>query len=361
MKIFKYILKLIILSSVALVIYHKDIYKLIIFEKEINLEFLLLPLIIYFIVLYINNYINIKLYYKIILNFFTAIFSISVLGSLSYKLYLSYYTKSDYIINGWLFKLIRKWTKFDYISEAENIFSKKNFNQYVDLDNLYNKINPQSMSIWREKIHAFIVYSEENQKLVLNNELFLKTKIQEQESLFNFSFLTDKYVLLGCGLGVIFAVGTILYIRSEYSSIHYQVISDYLKDLFDTNKELTLCRKTVKEVIEILNEKKAQQVFAIDVGKGKPLIYVDKIWMSPGCRKYLDYIIQEASSDSLTFDQIADLYIKIKLLKLEFDEYGKINSLGRRNLYFNKVPEEQAARFTEKFKFLTRVLCRNEK
>lgn len=355
MKYLKNLVQILLVLNVLVILYKYENYVLFIFEEEISLKFILLPLLLYFIVLYINKNLNITFYYKIILNLANTFFSIAI-GRLWYKTYITEYTKSDFIINGGFLKLLRKWDKFDFKKEAETILFKKDLYDHFDFNSFYTKVNPKTMGFWREKLNDYIVFAEQNKKLVFDKKLDLGNQVSTANSGDLISYMSDKYFLIGASIGIVLSGCIILYIRSEYSSNHAQYFISTFNNYFYPDGGLSVAKQTFKEIFDILLAQKA----IIQKAEGAPILYVDKIRMTARAREFLDFIIEEASSDSLNFDDVAVIYNHLILLMDNLNEFGKINFLGRRHIW-GEMTEQDTKLVKEKLHLITKILLKNNK
>lgn len=259
LKILNYILKILILISIGIIFYSGKEYILILNGEEIKIQWLLFPLSIYFIGLFIINYTKMGLFSKIGISFLNSIFCFGI-ASLGYKLHISEYMKADYIINGFFFKLKRVWSKSDYLAEAEYIFKKKELSSYMDIDYIYNFINPISMKHWRDSLNNFAILAEQ-QKQLLQKQGISSLSIEDSELIkikaemhsfttYVFDLVTDKHFWLGGSVALTGLALILLYNKiGGRDGIEYYIYITK-ENMYEFLKE----RKSKEECIAVFRE-----------------------------------------------------------------------------------------------------------
>jgi hypothetical protein len=167
-------------------------------------EWLVIPLIFYFSIIYISKYYNISAYIKALLSFINLLISYG-LSSLSYKLYNSELNKSDIILSSIFYNLRRRWKKEDYLNEGFKFLENEKI--FLNLDQIYNQINPTSMCLWKENL--LLAVSQHKQLLIMsaNKKTFLSSL--SELFVFNSYSETTKYIIVSVGFigAVLLVVG----------------------------------------------------------------------------------------------------------------------------------------------------------
>jgi hypothetical protein len=187
--------------------FNQELYKVILFSTEVQLIYLLVPIILYLLLMNINTS-KIGLLLGSILKVLNLILALA-LGGLGFKIFKAENLYLDYVIDRKFFSIQRIWNESDYLNFSKDFFKNKNI-ENVNIEELLKTIQPDTMLIWKEFLNDYIGKFVKLKDTLKDAEI-ATLKMEVLSSSYLQYFFSPKTWIVVSIIGVLFTVSLYYY------------------------------------------------------------------------------------------------------------------------------------------------------